>query len=110
MHLYKQYLEEREGGFLIAEEHGFVTYKQIDALSVWIVDIFVEKDHRKEGIATRLSALVVEEARKLGCTRVYGTADINAKGVTTSLKSILADGFEFSHAEGNMLYFIKNIQ
>ncbi len=109
MNLFSKYLEERQGTKVITSDVGFATYKQIDDETVYLIDIFVEKEHRRKGLASQLSLQVQIEAERLGCTKLLGSVDITANGVTNSLKAVLADGFEFSHGSGNVLYFIKNI-
>jgi len=107
--LFKDYLEERQDVSLISTDVGFATYKLVDNETVWLIDIFVDKDYRRKGIATQLSELVQIEAEKLGCTKMLGSVDITANGVTESMKSVLSNGFKFSHANGNILYFVKEI-
>ena len=109
MNLFAKYLEEREGVKVISSDVGFATYKQVDNETVYLINIFVEKEHRRKGIASQLSLQVQIEAERLGCTKLLGSVDITTNGVTNSLKAVLGDGFEFSHGIGNVLYFIKNI-
>lgn len=108
--LYKQYLIEREDKHLVSLEGGFATYKQVDQNSVWLVDIFVVKELRRNGVATKLSEMVAEKAKELGCNTLIGSVDITANGVTQSMQAILSDGFKFSHGQGNMLFFTKALK
>jgi len=109
MSLYAKYLEERQDTKVIETDIGFATYKQVDDETLWLIDIFVEKEFRRLGKATQLSELVQIEAEKLGCTKMLGSVDITANNVTESMKAVLSNGFKFSHAIGNVLYFIKDI-
>jgi GNAT superfamily N-acetyltransferase len=109
MSLYAQYVKEREGFETLEVEHGFATYKQVDPDMVYLRDIFVEQDFRQDGIATKLSKQVAEIAKGLGATKLTGSVCIDAAGVTISMKALLGDGFQFSHAVGNMIYFVKDI-
>jgi predicted GNAT family acetyltransferase len=109
MSLYAQYIEEREGFSIIESDHGFATYIKVDDETYYLRDIFVEKEFRKSGLAKELSRQVAEIAKADGAKRLTGSVSTIANGVTVSMKAILADGFEFSHANGNMLYFAKEL-
>lgn len=108
--LYAQYIKEREGFESVEVEHGFATYIQVDPDTVYLRDIFVEEGFRKQGIASELSKMVMDISRILGAKRLTGSVCTDAKGVTVSMKALLADGFTFSHALGNMLYFAKEVK
>ena len=107
--LYAQYIKEREGIELVQVEHGFATYQKINSDLYYLVDIFVEQGFRKSGIATKLSSMICEVALKNGAKQLLGSVDISRKGVTESMSAILADGFRYSHSEGNGIYFLKDI-
>lgn len=107
MSLYADYLKERQGIETVEHEFGFATYKRIDAETVYLQDIFVVKEHRRNGVASELSAKIAEIAKASGAKKLIGSVDITAHGVTESMKAILGDGFRFSHAQGNGIYFVK---
>lgn len=107
--LYAQYIKEREGFETLEVEHGFATYKQIEPDMVYLRDIFVEDNFRQNGIASDLSKQVALIAKDLGCKKLTGSVCIDAIGVTISMKALLGDGFQYSHASGNMIYFVKDI-
>ena len=109
MNLYSQYIVEREGLGIVEFDHGFATYIQVDADTFYLQDIFVEKEHRKSGLAKELSKQVALIAKEAGAKKLTGSVCLIAKGVTVSMKAILGDGFEYSHANGNTLYFAKEI-
>ena len=109
MKLYADYIKERENVELVQDEHGFATYKILEDNSYYIVDIFVEKDHRKGKIASQLADLIVTIAQANGASKLIGSICLNVEGVTESMKVLLAYGFKFSHANGTMLYFTKHI-
>ena len=107
MNLYAQYISERENKNLVQVAHGFATYQKIDAESYYIVDIFVEKGFRKNGIASELSEAVRKIAINDGASKLFGSVDIGTNGVTESMAAIIANGFKYSHSNGNMIYFVK---
>ena len=107
--LYEQYALEREGLLFVRHPFGFASYKMMHADLYWLVDIFVLPSQRRNGIAYELSAEVAKIALAAGAKQLLGTVDIKANGVTESLKALLADGFRFSRAEGNIMYFLKDL-
>ena len=109
MKLYTQYLKERNNIETIELEHCFLTYKKVDATTWYVVDVFVEKDFRLLGLTQILSNLIETAAKENGVTRLLGSIDITANGVTESMAFLLAHGYRFSHANGNGLYFLKLI-
>ena len=109
MELYAQYIKERENMSLVHVEHGFATYKKIDADTYYLVDIFVEKGFRRNGIASSLSESVKQIALNDGAKRLLGSVDITSNGVTESMQAILSDGFRYSHSAGNGIFFLKEI-
>ena len=109
MELYSKYIKERENRELIEVPHGFITYQKLDNGDIYIVDLFVEKEFRRSGIGTQLSELVKQAALKDGVKRLIGSICLTTNGVTNSMKSLITDGFTYSHASGTMLYFVKEI-
>ena len=109
MNLYAQYIKERENSEIIIHEHGFITYKVLQNGMYYLVDVFVEKEHRKSGAARSLVDAACEIARSAGQTQVLGSVCLDANGVTQSLAAILAGGFKYSSSNGNMLYFVKDL-
>jgi predicted GNAT family acetyltransferase len=107
--LYGQYIKEREGFDIVETEYGFATYTSVDEQTIYLRDIFIVAEKRRSGLATELSTKVAEIAKELGKNKILGSICIDAKGVTTSMAALLGDKFKFSHANGNMLYFVKDI-
>jgi GNAT superfamily N-acetyltransferase len=107
--LYANYLSEREGVSVLEIEHGFAVYQKLNNDSYYLRDIYVEPEYRSQGLATKLSDMVAEIARKDGASRLIGSVDVTKRGVTVSMKAILADGFEFVEMNGNGIYFAKKL-
>ena len=106
--LYAQYLEER-GSYLIHEtDYGFATYEYRGDL-VYIVDIYVIPEMRKQGKALTLALKIAEEAKDKGCRAVLGSVDPRAKNSTESLKAILALGMSPLRCDGELVYFIREL-
>lgn len=108
MSLYKDYVKEREGLETLESPHGFALYKIKDN-ECYIQDIFVDRMHRRSGIAAEMADKVADMAKEQGCIWLVGSVDTRAKGSDTSIKVLLAYGMKFSTAKGDMLYFVKGI-
>lgn len=106
--LYAQYIEERGRQHIYETEYGFATYEYSQDL-VYIVDIFVIPEARKQGKALSLALKVAEEAKEKGCKAVLGSVDPRAKNSTESLKAILALGMVPLRCEGELVYFIREL-
>lgn len=100
MSLYGEYIKERTADFIFESAHGFVTFRYLnDGKSVYIIDIFTQKNHRTSGAASALADLVVEEARTKGCMELLGTVSPSTKNSTISLKVLFGYGMEL-HSSG----------
>lgn len=110
MSLYASYVQERTNDVVIEEEHAFATYRYLDGgTSIYLVDIFVDRDHRKSHIATDLADRVARMGRNHGCTEMIGTVSLDAKNATTSLKVLLAYGMELKSAGPGFIVLRKEL-
>lgn len=108
MSLYGSYIAEREGYNIIEDEGGFATYK-IFPDGCYLRDIYVKPELRKGGLASYLADMVLLKAKEAGCKVVLGSVSPDANGATTSLKVLLAYGFELSGMDDKLIYFKKDI-
>jgi len=109
MKLYKQYLKERENIELIEDDHGFATYRKLDNGDYYIIDIYIEPEFRRSGLARELSKKIKDIAIEDKATKLIGSVCISTNNVTVSMAAVIGDGFKFTHANGNMLWFSKDI-
>lgn len=109
MSMYADYIKEREGFETIEVENGFATYKRLNEDEFYLRDIFVENEHRVNGIAKILSGSVAKIAKEAGATKLIGSVHLRGNGVEVSLLAVMGDGFKFSHSVDSMLYFVKDI-
>lgn len=100
--LYGQYIEAREGFEILESEHGFITYK-ITGDECYVRDIFVERAHRKEGLASLLCDRVRAIAAVQGCKWLTGSVQPSVPGSTESLKVVLAYGFSLVSAQPDFI-------
>lgn len=109
MSLYGDYIREREGFEIVESEHGFATYL-ISGEECYIRDIYVTPEGRKSGLASQMADEISVIAKEKGCTYLLGTVSPVAKGATTSMKVLLAYGFEVFKSDSNMIYLVKGIK
>ena len=108
--LYAQYLIERTEDLILESPTGFATYRYLNDLkSVYIIDIYVIPEARKQHHAAHLADKVAEIAKARGCTEMLGTVVPGTKGCTDSLKVLLAYGMTLKGIEGNHIVFRKEI-
>jgi GNAT superfamily N-acetyltransferase len=108
MSLYAEYLRERTDDKIIETDFGFATYRYIDD-AVYIVDIYVKPANRKKGEASILADMIAEEAKDHGINKMLGTVATGTKGATSSLKVLLAYGFELAKTSPEGIILSKEI-
>ena len=106
--LYAQYLAERCGHSIIETDEGFATY-EIDGSVLYIRDIFVIQDARRQGLASQIADQVCDLARAKGCTVLIGTIDPTTHGAHESLLGLLAYGMRLSHLSGALIVLKKDL-
>lgn len=106
--MYKDYIKERENLHTIEVEHGFAIYS-VQPDCVYLQDIYVKPEYRKNGIATELLRQVEVLTKAHNLRHILGSCDPVANGSTASLKAILAAGFKLSHCHNNMIYLVKEV-
>lgn len=109
MSLYADYLKERLGDDIIELEWGFVTYRFPDQHTVYIVDLYIEKKSRKQGLAQLLADQVCDLAKKRGCTRLIGSVVPSANGSTNSMRVLLDYGMIPDSSTNDFILFKKEI-
>lgn len=117
MSLYSEYLRERTNmDYYEIPDKGFIVYSWLgeneetgEPDRVYLVDIFVRSDFRKDGIATELAEYVYKQADKNRIGKAIGSVDITAKNAGESMKVLLAHGMRPDSFGGNMIWFSKYI-
>lgn len=108
--MYKEYIKEREDADLVHDEKGFATFKYMDDNSVYIIDIYVRKEYRKEGIASKYADMIVEQAKERGCKFVLGTVSENANNSETSKRVLEAYGMRYLKDYNDLKWYVKEIK
>jgi GNAT superfamily N-acetyltransferase len=107
MKLWKMYIKEREGAEMLYDDHSFVTYQNIGEGEILVVDVFIESEYRKKGLAEKLWKELLEKAKP---KIVYGMTDVEALNWETSHKFMLSFGFTPYTQEGNTIYYYQEIK
>lgn len=106
--LYAEYIKERENKHIVENERGFATYVFIDK-GVYIQDIYVRSDFRHSGEAAALADQIANIAKEKGYNKMYGSVVPTANNSTSSLKVLLAYGFQLDSSTNNIVYLVKEI-
>lgn len=108
--LYAKYILERTNDSIIETDYGFATYRYLDGgMTVYIVDIFVLEDHRKDGWASFMADEIVKEAKEKGAITLIGSVVPSVKNSTTSLRVLLGYGMTLGSATNDLIVFRKDI-
>lgn len=106
--LYAKYVKERENKDMLELEHGFASYIWLKD-HVYIVDIYVEPEHRKSGLASQMADSIAELAVQKGYRKLLGSVDTTAAGCTNSMKVLLSYGFKLLRCDGQLIFLEKDI-
>lgn len=110
MSMYAHYLLERTDDQIMESANGFATYRYLpDGKTVYITDIYVDPDFRKQGHASALADSICSIAKQRGCTALMGSVAPATKGATTSLKVLLGYGMSLMSSTEQFIFFKKEI-
>lgn len=108
--LYAKYLKERNDDEIVETEKGFASYRYInDGKSVYLTDIYVLPEFRKENVASMIADEIALIAKSKGATEMIGTVVPTANNSTSSLKVLLGYGMTLQSASNNCIVFKKDL-
>jgi GNAT superfamily N-acetyltransferase len=107
--LYAKYLKERTNDHILETEQGFATYRYLNKTQVYIIDIFVLPEFRRQHIGRMMFEKICAEAKSLGCTEVIGSVAPNAKNANDSLKAIVSYGMSVLSVDAGLIFFKKGL-
>lgn len=108
--MFEEYFEERESLLTFKHDHGFATYTIYKEEKLcFIKDIYVEKGHRKDGIASLMADEISNQGRVAGCSHLVGQCDISTNGPEQSTLALLHYGFKFWKIDGTIIMFLKEL-
>lgn len=100
---------ERTNDLIIECKEGFATYRYLNKDQVYVVDIYIEPEFRKQKFASTLANFICDEARSKGCTEMIGSVIPSCKGGDASILTLIGYGMELSSASDNLIIFKKRI-
>lgn len=109
MSYYADYMKEAFGREVYEDEYGFVSFYKVTNSICYIVDIYVAPSFRKQGHTARLEAIVVEWAKANGCDKLLGSVNLKINTPERSMAELIKANYKFSHASGDLLFFVKEI-
>ncbi len=107
--LYARYLDERTDDKIIENEFGFITYRKMNSIQMYIVDLYILPEMRCKGLASKLADQVEVIAKGLGCTEIIGTVNPSCYGAKESILTLIAYGMDVYSSTDNIIYFKKGI-
>ena len=85
------------------------TYSFPNALTVYILDIYVLPEHRKGHIASKLADDICDLAKTKGCNRLLGSVMLNANKVNDSIAVLEAYGMKVCSITDETVFFEKEL-
>ncbi len=112
--MYARYLKERENKEMLQTERGFAIYGYdcvpgVPFKHVYLQDVYVLPDSRKQGVGSKISDLVAAEAKSKGYGIMISSLDCRAKNPDVSLKALQAYGMKLYAANDNAIYMVKEL-
>jgi len=108
--LYAKYVKERLGDEIFENEKGFATYRYLnEGKTVYIVDLYMLPDCRREHEASRMANIICAIAKDRGATELIGTVNPHAKNATDSLRVLLGYGMALFSSTSEMIVFRKEL-
>lgn len=107
--LFGQYLKERTNKGIVETEEGFATFEYVNDEIVYIIDLYVVPEKRKQRVAANMADKIVEAAAKEGKKFLLGSVDATAHGAETSINVLEAYGMRPYKVIEPMIFYIKEI-
>lgn len=104
--MYKDYIKEREGKDTLETEYGFIIY-ELTENDLFIGDIYVKPEFRKQNIGKTLIDTVESYAKTLNVKIAYAMVDTRALNFNNSLSFALSIGYTINKITDNRLIFLK---
>lgn len=117
MSSFGDYIAEIKGQEIIEVGNCFLTYA-INGENAYIEEIYVDKQNRRQGMATKMCDLAVSKLKDKNVTHLYGSIVPFRPGVkpfvtsllaTQSLQAMLSYGFRVHSAKDNFILLVKEI-
>lgn len=110
MSFYADYLKEKTVDSIIETDYGFATYRYInEGRSVYIIDLYIVPEERKNGRASALAEMICKEAKAKGCIDLMGSVIPSNKGSSASVDVLRSFGMDLQSASQDFIAFRKAI-
>lgn len=107
MNKYAEYLK-LHGKHLLEVDEGYATYMDFKD-GIYIEDIYVRPEHRKDGIASKMADVIAMIAKTKGLNKLYGSVRPSYQYSTESMKILLAYGFKINSSAVDAIALEKEI-
>lgn len=108
--MYAKYLKENRNDQIIETSKGFATYRYINNdSSVYIIDIYVLPEYRKEHVASEMANEIASIAKSKGVTEMLGSVVPSSNDSTASLKVLLGYGMTLKSSSNDFIVFRKEL-
>ena len=108
MSLYSEYIAERTDKHVYETDKGFIVYSLTED-ALYIEDVFVAKDFRRQKICFEFGDYAAGIARFKGKSKLLGSVVPNSKGSTESMQMLLAYGFKLDSSINNFILLKKEL-
>lgn len=108
MSFYAEYVKERAGHFVIEDDDGFVEYS-LQKDCIFIENMYVRPEMRRDGIGTRYLCEVEEIGQKHGYHVIGCGVCPSALNHVASLQAALASGFSIYAVKENYILLSKEL-
>jgi GNAT superfamily N-acetyltransferase len=105
---YAKYIHEKAGLLLIEESFGFITF-EVTKGCIYIHDLWVDIDYRREGYGSKLVQRMIDENKTDNIKFLMASVQLNANNVTDTLKAQLHYGFLVVGGNENEIKLAKEI-
>lgn len=107
---FAKYIWEREEKFCEENDISFATYT-LSPEYVYIEDLYVCAERRKDYQASKIADIVTAKAAKMGIPMLIGSVSLDDINSTRNTKVLLGYHMQVSHIceRNNMIYFKKEI-
>lgn len=109
MSFYSDYLKERTDQEILETDKGFATYRFPDEKTCYLMDIYVAPLFRREGVASDIADMVMDIAKRRGCSKLLGSVVPSTKGSTASLKALMGYGMTLQSSAPDFILFERSI-
>lgn len=88
--LIKEYFIEQYNYDFVETDHGYIMYKKYEDNSLYIEQMFIEKNYRNKGIGQALLRVLLEKEKPRS---IYCDVDLSSKNGRDSLEKFINHGF-----------------